>query len=62
MSKGLKIWLDSGANRQSCRNQTLSWDELGITEEKWDEMTEDDQDEFAKEIAFGNSDWGYTKQ
>lgn len=33
-----------------------------MTEEEWDAMSEDDQEEFAKEVAFQNSDWGFAKQ
>ena len=61
MSEGLHIWLDSGANIHSKHEQTLTWDELGHTEEEWDEMTEDEQTEVAKEIAFNYADWGFEK-
>ena len=61
MSKGLKVWLDSGANCESCHRQELTWDELGITEEEWDAKPEEEQTEIAKETAFNYSDWGFEK-
>ena len=62
MSKGLLIWLDSGANIHSNNKQELTWDELGITEEEWDEKTEEEQEDFAKVIAFDRMEWGYKKR
>ena len=57
----LKIWCDSGANHQSCREETYDIGDLGITEAEWDAMTEDEQSDFAKEIAFDRLDWGFSR-
>lgn len=57
----LKIWCDSGANHQSCREETYDIEDLGMTEAEWDAMTEDEQADFAKEIAFDRLDWGFSK-
>lgn len=61
MSKGMHFFLNSGANIHSTYKTFCTWDELGITEEEWDAMPEDEQEELAKEIAFGQSDWGFYK-
>lgn len=57
----LRIWCDSGANCHSCRDEIFHFEELNMTEEDWDEMGEDEQEEFAKEIAFERLDWGFKK-
>lgn len=61
MTTGLVLWLDSGANNESCHRQVFTWEELGITEASWDAMTEEAQESFARDIAFQQSDWGYAK-
>ncbi len=53
-TKTIKVWLDSGANHQSCYEA-----EFEIDSEEWDEMTEDQKDEYARDIAFNQSDWGW---
>lgn len=60
MSK-LKVWLNSGANIHSCRKETFTFAELGLTEAEWDEMSESEQEELARELAFAHSDWGFVK-
>lgn len=57
----LKTWLDSGANSFSCRKQTFTFEELGLTEDEWDEMTEYEKEEFVKEIVWNWMDWGFRK-
>lgn len=61
MSKGLYIWCDSGANIHSNYKQFLTWEELGITEDDWDNLSEKEQEEMAKDIAFDKLDWGFDK-
>ena len=60
MSKGLRVWLNSGANAFSNYEQVLTWDDLGFPESEWDEMTEDEKESLARDIAFERSDWGFT--
>ena len=57
----LKIWLDSGANIHSKRETIIDFEDLGITEEKWDAMSESEQEETAKEVAFESLEWGFEK-
>lgn len=55
----LKIWLDSGANIHSCKEITISLDELGLTEEDWAEYSNKEKEEVIKPIAFDSLDWGW---
>lgn len=55
----LKIWLDSGANIHSCYEVIVTLEEMNVTKEEWDEMTDEEKDDFCREIAFSRSDWGY---
>jgi len=50
----IKTWLDSGANAHSCFE-----DEFDIDEAEWNAMTEEERDEYAKEIAWDRMDWGW---
>ena len=61
MSKKFKVWLDSGANHASCREQTVTLEELNISEAEWESMTEEDQEEIMKQIAWDRMDWGYAE-
>ncbi len=61
MTKKFEVWLDSGANIHSCRKQVVSLDEIGYSEEEWDEMDDEQKDEVMREIAFQNSEWGWTE-
>lgn len=59
MTRKFKVWLDSGANIHSKREQTISLEEIGIEDDEWERMTEEEQDEAMKEVAFDYADWGY---
>lgn len=61
MPRKFRIWLDSGANIHSRYEQTLSLDELGLDDETWDDMTDEEKDDFMREEAFSRSDWGYSE-
>ena len=61
MSKKFKVWLDSGANHDSRREEVVSLDDLGISDTEWAEMSEDDRDAAMREVAFDRSDWGFTE-
>ena len=50
----IKAWLDSGANIHSCRET-----EFEIDEAEWSAMSEDEKDEYAKEVAWDRMDWGW---
>lgn len=56
MTKKFRVWLDSGANIHSKYQQEV---ELDMSEEEWNVMTDLEKDEYMREIAFSNADWGY---
>lgn len=59
MTKKFRVWLDSGANHDSCREQIISLTDLNISDEQWDSMGEEDRENEMREIAFEHSDWGF---
>lgn len=59
MSKKIKYWCDSGANIHSCRKGTTTLDELGLTEEEWHAMSDEDRDNLMQDIALDRLNWGY---
>ena len=59
MTRKFKVWLDSGANIHSRREQTIDLADIGIEDSEWDEMTEQEKDEAMKDVAFDHADWGY---
>lgn len=59
MSRKFKVWLDSGANIHSSREQIVSLDDIGCTDEEWDELSEDQREELMREVAFDQADWGF---
>jgi hypothetical protein len=50
----VKAWLDSGANHDSTR-----WVTFTVEEEDWSRMTEEEQEEYAKDYAWDRMDWGF---
>ena len=57
-----KVWLNSGANIHSTRTITLDLEkDLGMSDEEWNDMDEESQEQLMKDIAFERSDWGYTQ-
>jgi hypothetical protein len=55
----IKFWCDNGANIHSKRTETCTLDDLGLTDEEWSEMDEDQRNEFVKDWAFERFDYGY---
>lgn len=62
MGRKFDVWLDSGANIHSNRKRVVDLDNLGLTSEEWDEMSEKDQEETMRDIAFERSDWGFQEK
>jgi len=44
----------------SCRKGTTTLDELGLTEEEWHAMSDEDRDNLMRDIALDRLDWGYS--
>lgn len=59
MTRKFKVFNDSGANIYSKYETTVSLEELGIEEDVWDGMTEEERDEVMRDVAFQRSEWGY---
>ena len=57
--KKFEVWMDSGANIHSKYKTTVSLDDLGISDEEWQEMTDEQRDVVMRDVAFERSDWGY---
>lgn len=62
MSRTFKVWLDSGANCQSCYEQEVSLEDLGLSSEEFDEMSDEEKDSLFREIAWDRMDWGWTEK
>lgn len=59
MSRTITFYLDSGANIHSCNKQTFTLEELHMTEEEWDSMSEEEKESLAKEISWEKMEWGW---
>lgn len=56
----LKVWCDSGANIHSCRTVIIDVeDTFGLSDDEWKALTEDEQTEMVKDIAWERLDWGF---
>lgn len=62
MSRTFKVWLDSGANIHSRYEAEVSLDDLGLTSEEFDALSDDEIDEAFREFAFAKSDWGWAEE
>lgn len=54
------VWLDSGANIHSCRKQEIDISE-DFTEEEWNSLPETEQEDYMRDVAWDQMDWGYRK-
>lgn len=59
MTRRFKVWLNSGANIHSCNEITLNLKGLGMTEEQFNAMTEEEKDKMFLDIAFEQGEWGW---
>lgn len=55
----LRIYCDSGANIHSKWEDVYDLEDLGMTEEEWKEMSEQDREALVKPIALDRLDWGW---
>jgi hypothetical protein len=55
----LRIWCDSGANTHSKRVVTITPGDLGLTQQQWDDLSEEERERLMRDIAFEQLDWGY---
>jgi len=61
MSRKFKVWLDSGANHCSDYTQIIHLSDLGISDEDWDLISEEEQEEVMKDVAWERMDWGFVE-
>jgi len=54
-------WMDSGANIHSCNRGEITLDELGITDDEWNAMSEKEREEVMRDVAFMQVDWGFSE-
>ena len=50
----IETWLDSGANSQSCYRT-----EFYVDAEQWGTMSDDEKDDYAKDVAWERMEWGW---
>lgn len=50
----IETWLDSGANHQSSYSS-----EFEIDSDLWNIMSEEEKEEYAKDVAWERMDWGW---
>lgn len=62
MTKRFKVWCDSGANIHSCRTEYVTLDDLGLSKQDWDSMSEEQKEEAMRDIAFDKLDWGWAEE
>lgn len=61
MGRKFKVFLDSGANIHSKYETKADLDDFGIESDEWDEMSEEEQQEVMREVAFERADWGWAE-
>ncbi|ELH4305366.1 hypothetical protein Q9865_004035 [Salmonella enterica] len=62
MGRKFKVWLDSGANQCSSYEQEIDIEEdLNITSDEWDALSEEEKDEVMKEVAWDRMEWGFAE-
>ncbi|HCO3755924.1 TPA: hypothetical protein ACNTUM_000666 [Escherichia coli] len=62
MGRKFKVWLDSGANQHSCYKQEIDIeDDLNITSDEWDALSEEEKDEVMREVAWDRMEWGFAE-
>lgn len=57
--KRIRFYCDNGANIESCRSDEFTPKELGLTDQEWQELTEDEKYEMVRDWAFDKLDYGY---
>lgn len=53
----IKVWLDSGANSHS-----TFYDYFEIEEDEWNAMSEQEKDDYARDVAWQRMDWGWSTE
>lgn len=59
MGRKFKVYLDSGANIHSKYETEVDLEDFGIESDEWDDMSEEEQQETMREVAWERADWGW---
>ena len=59
MSRKFRVFLDSGANIHSKYETEISLEDIGITSDEWDAMSDSEKDDAMRDVAFEQSEWGF---
>ena len=58
----IKTYIDSGANAHSCRKDEHTLDSLGVSEEEWANMSQDEKENFMRPIIWDTLEWGFHEE
>ena len=61
MSRRFKVWLDSGANHASCREDEISLDDFGMSSDEWDALSDKEKEDLMRDFAWEYMDWGFAE-
>ncbi|EPM3638956.1 DUF7167 family protein [Enterobacter roggenkampii] len=59
MGRKFKVYLDSGANIHSKYETEVDLEDFGIESDEWDDMSEEEQQETMREVAWERAEWGW---
>lgn len=59
MGRKFKIYLDSGANIHSRYETEVDLEDFGIESQEWDDMSDEEQQETMREVAWERAEWGW---
>jgi len=55
----IEFWCDNGANIHSKRKETFDTSYLGLTDDEWMALSEEEKTEHVKDWAFEKFDYGF---
>jgi hypothetical protein len=55
----IDYWCDSGANIHSCLKGSIDTSEFGLTDEDWLGLSDDEKEEYMKDVALERLNWGF---
>jgi Ran GTPase-activating protein (RanGAP) involved in mRNA processing and transport len=59
MGRKFKVYLDSGANIHSKYETEVDLEDFDIESDEWDDMSEEEQQETMREVAWERAEWGW---
>lgn len=59
MGRKFKVYLDSGANIHSRYETEVDLEDFGIESQEWDDMSDEEQQETMREVAWERAEWGW---